>query len=149
MILKTVFSDSIGMVGITFGSWELFHSGHVAFLAECRRQCDHLIVGLHRDPSVERSFKNAPVQSVMERTLQLGGCAFVDNIVVYETEQDIIDLLTLLPVGCRFLGSDYENKDFTGKELCDKKQIKIVYIPRLDHVSSSGLRARIASAENK
>jgi glycerol-3-phosphate cytidylyltransferase len=135
-------------VGITFSAWDLLHAGHIAMLSEAKNHCDYLIAGLQTDPTIDRpDTKNKPVQSIVERQIQLSSCKYVDEVVVYATEQDLIDLLLILPVDVRILGVEYENKDFTGKQECIARGIEIVYNKRDHSFSSSSLRKRVAESE--
>jgi glycerol-3-phosphate cytidylyltransferase len=137
-------------IGITFSAWDLLHAGHIAMLAEAKNHCDYLIAGLQTDPTIDRpDTKNKPVQSIVERQIQLSACRFVDEVVVYQTEQDLVDLLLILPIDVRILGVEYENKDFTGKSECLDKGIKLVFNSRDHSFSSSSLRKRVAQAEVK
>jgi len=135
-------------IGITFSTFDLLHAGHVAMLSECKNHCDYLIAGLQTDPTLDRASKNAPIQSVVERQIQLGCNRFVDEIVVYQTEKDLQDILLTLPIDVRILGIEYENKDFTGKDICNTRGIEIVYNGRDHSFSSSNLRKRVADAES-
>jgi len=133
------------ITGITFGAFDLLHAGHVAMLEEAKRKCDYLIVGLHVDPTVERpDTKNKPIQSVYERWKQLNAMRAVDEIIPYESEQDIINMLATLGLDKRFIGSDYENKSITGSDICKERGIKIDFIKRVHNYSSSELRSRCA-----
>lgn len=132
-----------GKIGITFGCMDLLHAGHVAMLAEAKQDCDYLIVGLQNDPSVDRPEKNKPIQSIFERQLQITACRFVDEVVVYNTEDDVLDILKTLPIDVRIIGSDYLNKDFTGKQYCVDNEIEIVYNNRDHSFSTSSLRDRV------
>jgi glycerol-3-phosphate cytidylyltransferase len=137
-------------IGITFSAWDLLHAGHIAMLAEAKNHCDYLIAGLQTDPTIDRpDSKNKPVQSIVERQIQLSACRFVDEVVVYQTEQDLVDLLLILPVDVRILGVEYENKEFTGKRECLDKGIKLVFNSRDHSFSSSSLRKRVAESEVK
>ena len=129
--------------GITFSSFDLFHSGHVAMLKEARQNCDFLIVGVQTDPTIDRPEKNQPIQSVFERYVQLEGCKYIDEIIPYATEQDLLDILLTYDVNKRFIGEEYRTKDFTGKQLCVDKSIEIYYNKRQHSFSTSGLRKRI------
>lgn len=129
--------------GITFSSFDLFHSGHVAMLKEARTNCDYLMVGLQTDPTIDRPEKNKPIQSVFERYVQLEGCKYIDEIIPYETEKDLIDILLTYDINKRFIGEEYRQKDFTGKQLCVDKGIEIYYNKRQHSFSTSGLRKRI------
>jgi len=134
-------------IGITFSTFDLLHAGHVAMLSECKNHCDYLIAGLQTDPTLDRASKNTPIQTVVERQIQLGCNRFVDEIVVYQTEKDLQDILLTLPIDVRILGVEYENKDFTGKDICNTRGIEIVYNGRDHSFSSSNLRKRVADAE--
>lgn len=132
--------------GITFSTFDLLHSGHVQMLREARQQCDYLIVGLQTDPSIDRPEKNKPIQTIVERYTQLSGVKYVDEIIPYQTEQDVLDILSLYVPDVRIIGSDYREKDFTGKELCRKINIDIYYNSREHRFSSSKLRNDINDA---
>jgi glycerol-3-phosphate cytidylyltransferase len=134
-------------IGITFSTFDLLHAGHIAMLAEAKNHCDYLICGLQTDPTIDRpDTKNAPVQSIVERQIQLAACRYVDEVVVYSTEQDLIDLLLILPVDVRILGVEYQDKDFTGRWECDMRSIELVFNARDHSFSSSGLRSRVVAA---
>ena len=135
-------------IGITFSTFDLLHAGHVAMLAEAKNHCDYLIAGLQTDPTIDRDSKNKPVQSIVERQIQLACNRFVDEIVVYQTEKDLEDILLSMPIDVRILGIEYADKDFTGKDICNKRGIEIVYNGRDHSFSSSSLRKRVAEAEN-
>ena len=135
-------------IGIVFSSFDMLHAGHIAMLAEAKNHCDYLIAGLQTDPTLDRpDSKNPPVQSIVERQIQLSATRFVDEIVVYQTEQDLVDLLLILPVDVRILGEEYRTVDFTGKGECVARGIEIVYNERSHSFSSSSLRKRVAHAE--
>ena len=135
-------------VGITFSTFDLFHAGHIAMLAEAKNHCDYLIAALQTDPTLDRpDTKNHPVQTIVERQIQLAACRYVDEIVVYSTEQDLRDLLLILPVDARILGIEYQGTNFSGLAECEKRGIDIIYNTRDHSFSSSGLRQRVAAAE--
>ena len=134
-------------VGFTASSFDLFHSGHVAMLKEARSNCDYMIVGLQTDPTIDRPNKNKPVQSVFERYVQLEGCKYIDEIIPYATEQDLQDILLTYNINVRFVGEEYKQNDFTGKQLCLDKGIEIHYNSRQHSFSTSGLRKRISEAK--
>ena len=135
-------------IGIVFSSFDLLHAGHVAMLAEAKNHCDYLIAGLQTDPTIDRpDTKNKPIQSIVERQIQLASCRYVDEVVVYSTEQDLVDLLLILPVDVRILGVEYADKDFTGKGECIMRGIEIVYNGRDHSFSSSSLRKRVYDSE--
>ena len=135
-------------IGITFSTFDMLHAGHIAMLSEAKNHCDYLIAGLQTDPTIDRpDTKNHPVQSIVERQIQLAACRYVDEVVVYETERDLIDLLLILPLDVRILGVEYENKDFSGRDECTRRGIDIIYNGRDHSFSSSSLRKRVAAAE--
>jgi len=135
-------------IGITFSTFDMLHAGHIAMLSEAKNHCDYLIAGLQTDPTIDRpTEKNPPVQSIVERQIQLSACRYVDEVVVYQTEQDLVDLLLILPVDVRILGVEYENKQFTGRHEGNARGIALVFNGRDHSFSSSSLRRRVAAAE--
>jgi glycerol-3-phosphate cytidylyltransferase len=137
-------------IGITFSTFDLLHAGHIAMLAEAKNHCDYLIAALQTDPTIDRpDTKNPPVQTIVERQIQLSANRNVDEVVIYQTEKDLEDLLLILPVDVRILGVEYKDKEFTGKDICLKRGIEIVYNGRDHSFSSSSLRKRVAEAERK
>ena len=135
-------------IGIVFSTFDLLHAGHIAMLAEVKNHCDYLIAGLQTDPTIDRpDTKNPPVQSIVERQITLSATRYVDEIVVYQTEKDLEDILLTLPIDVRILGIEYANKDFTGRDICHDRGIEIVYNGRDHSFSSSSLRKRVAEAE--
>lgn len=137
------------VVGFTCSAFDLLHAGHIAMLKEAKTQCDHLIVGLQNDPTLDRAAKNKPVQTIVERQLQLLGCRYVDEVWVYNTEKDLEDLLLILPINVRILGVEYEHQEFTGREICHKRNIRLYFNSRDHSFSSSMLRQRVVEAETK
>ena len=135
-------------IGITFSTFDMLHAGHVAMLSEAKNHCDYLICGLQTDPTIDRpDTKNKPIQSIVERQIQLAACRYVDEVVVYQTENDINDLLLILPIDVRILGVEYKDKDFTGMEECYRRNIELVFNGRDHSFSSSSLRKRVVHAE--
>jgi glycerol-3-phosphate cytidylyltransferase len=135
-------------IGIVFSTFDLLHAGHIAMLAEVKNHCDYLIAGLQTDPTIDRpDTKNKPIQSIVERQITVSATRYVDEIVVYQTEKDLEDILLTLPIDVRILGIEYANKDFTGKDICYNRNIEIVYNSRDHSFSSSSLRKRVAEAE--
>jgi glycerol-3-phosphate cytidylyltransferase len=135
-------------IGFTCSTFDLLHAGHILMLAEAKSVCDYLIVALQTDPSIDRpDTKNKPVQSVVERYVQLSAVKFVDQIIVYQTEKDLEDMLMFLPITVRFIGEEYEGKEFTGKDICEDRGIKIWYNSRKHRFSSSELRQRTYQSE--
>jgi glycerol-3-phosphate cytidylyltransferase len=135
-------------VGFTCSTFDLLHAGHILMLAEAKTICDYLIVGVQSDPTIDRpDTKNKPVQSVVERYVQLSAVKFIDQIVVYDTEKDLEDLLMFLPISVRIIGEEYKDKEFTGKQICEDRGIKIWYNSRNHRFSSSELRNRTYQSE--
>ena len=130
-------------VGITFSTFDLLHAGHISMLREAKGQCDYLICGLQLDPSIDRADKNAPIQTVVERYTQLKGVEYVDEIIPYVLEQDVLDILRSFKVDVRIIGEEYKNIDFTGKEYCKEKGIEIHYNSREHRFSSTEIKARL------
>jgi len=135
------------IIGITFSQFDLLHAGHIAMLSEAKNHCDYLIAGLQNNAQWDRSEKNEPIQSIVERQISLSAVRTVDEIVIYNTEKDLSDILLTLPIDVRILGVEYADKDFSGKEICEKRNIKIIYNGRDHSFSSSSLRKRILEAE--
>ena len=135
-------------IGITFSTFDMLHAGHIAMLSEAKNHCDYLIAGLQTDPTIDRpDTKNAPIQSVVERQIQLAACRYVDEVVVYQTEQDLIDILLTLPIDVRILGVEYEHTEYTGKHEGMMRGIMPIFNQRDHSFSSSGLRSRVVEAE--
>jgi len=134
-------------VGFTCSTFDLLHAGHILMLKEARGLCDKLIVGLQTDPTIDRpDTKNKPIQSVVERYIQLQAVKYVDEIIVYSTEKDLEDLMMILPINVRILGEEYEHKDFTGKLICSKRQIEVYFNKREHTFSTTELRQRVKNA---
>lgn len=129
--------------GITFSSFDLLHAGHVQMLREAKEQCDYLICGLQMDPSLDRSDKNSPVQTVVERYTQLNAIQYVDEIIPYNNEKDVEDILTMYHIDVRILGEEYKELDFTGKDICKKRGISLYFNKREHRFSTSDLRKRV------
>tara|TARA_B100000900_G_scaffold375632_1_gene357878 strand:+ start:599 stop:1018 length:420 start_codon:yes stop_codon:yes gene_type:complete len=136
-------------VGFTASAFDLLHAGHVQMLREAKEQCDYLICGLQMDPSLDRRGKSTPVQTIVERYAQLKGVRYVDEIIPYNTELDLEDILSMYHIDVRILGSEYRDKDFTGKDICRKRDIELYFNSRDHRFSSSDLRTRIAERETE
>ena len=134
-------------IGIVFSQFDILHAGHIAMLSEAKNHCDYLIAGLQNNAQWDRAEKNSPIQSIVERQISLSAVRFVDEIVVYNTEKDLEDILLTLPVDVRILGVEYMEKDFTGRAICEKRKIELVFNSRDHSFSSSSLRKRVAEAE--
>lgn len=130
-------------VGFTCSTFDLLHAGHVQMLRDAKDQCDYLIVGLQFDPSVDRAEKNSPIQTVVERYTQLKAVGYVDEIIPYSTEQDLVDILSMYNIDVRILGVEYKDVEFTGKQVCEKRCIELYFNERSHRFSSSDLRARV------
>ena len=135
--------------GFTCSTFDLFHAGHIMMLKEAKEQCDYLIVGLQTDPTIDRPKKNKPIQSIFERFVQLQACKFVDEVVVYATEKDLVDILLSYPIDVRILGDEYEKKDFTGKKECISNGIQLYYNKRKHSFSTTELRKRVTEADEQ
>lgn len=135
------------IVGFTASSFDLFHSGHVAMLKEAKANCEYMIVGMQTDPTIDRPEKNKPIQSVFERYVQLEGCKYIDEIIPYETEKDLEDIFLTYKIDVRFIGEEYKDKEFTAKQLCVDKNVKIHYNKRQHSFSTTNLRKRIKESE--
>jgi glycerol-3-phosphate cytidylyltransferase len=131
------------IVGVVFSSFDLLHAGHIMMLEEAKTQCDWLVVALQSDPTVDRPDKNKPIQTMYERYIQLKGCKYIDEVVPYTTEEEVRLILESRQFDVRIIGEDYKNKDFTGKDICDERGIRVYYNSRQHHLSSSELRKRI------
>ena len=136
-------------LGITASTFDLLHSGHIMMLREAKDQCDWLICALQLDPSVDRAEKNKPVQTIVERFIQLQAVKYVDEIVVYETEQDLEDILEMYDLDVRILGDEYKDKDFTGREICKRRDIRLHFNKRDHRFSTSGLRKRVTERQKQ
>jgi glycerol-3-phosphate cytidylyltransferase len=134
-------------IGIVFSQFDILHAGHVAMLSEAKNHCDYLIAGLQNNAQWDRPEKNEPIQSIVERQISLSAVRFVDEIVVYNTEKDLEDILLTLPVDVRILGVEYKEKEFTGKDICAKRNIELVFNGRDHSFSSSSLRKRVVEAQ--
>ena len=135
------------IVGITFSAFDLLHAGHIVMLREAKNHCDYLIAGIQTDPTIDRpDSKNKPVQSLVERYAQLSAVKYVDEIIPYQTEQDLIDILSMYEIDVRILGDEYKEKDFTGKDICNKRGIDLYFNKRDHRFSTSDLRERVENA---
>ena len=132
--------------GITFGAFDLFHAGHVMMLEEAKTVCDHLIVCIQSDPSLDRKEKNKPVQSIVEREIQVYGCRYTDEVIIYDTEAEVLEILDTVDWDVRILGEEYKNKDFTGRE---QTLNKCHFNKRPHNFSSSELRKRVTKEQFK
>lgn len=135
-------------VGFTCSTFDLLHAGHIAMLRDAKEQCDYLICGLQTDPTLDRKEKNSPIQTVVERQVQLAAVKYVDEIIVYQTEKDLEDILEMFHVDVRILGEEYRDRDFTGKDICKKRGIQLYFNKRDHRFSSSSLRKQVADKEN-
>ena len=130
--------------GFTCSTFDLFHAGHIIMLEEARTQCDYLIVGMQTDPTIDRAEKNKPVQTVFERFIQLSACKYVDLVIPYATEKELLDILLSYPIDVRILGEEYADKAFTG----DYLNIELYFNKREHSFSTTELRQRVVTAED-
>ena len=130
-------------IGFTCSTFDLLHAGHVMMLREAKAQCDYLICGLQVDPSVDRPEKNSPIQSIVEREAQLAAIKYVDEVIIYCTENDLCDIINMYPIDIRILGEEYRDRDFTGKDECKKRGIQLHFNKREHRFSTSDLRKRV------
>lgn len=135
------------IVGITASTFDLLHAGHIMMLREAKEQCDYLICALQVDPSLDRPNKNKPVQTLVERHTQLSAVKYVDEIIPYQTEQDLEDILKMHKLDVRIIGEEYKEKEFTGRVICDQRGIDVYFNKRDHRFSSSDLRKRVAERE--
>jgi len=136
-------------IGLTASTFDLLHAGHVSMLREAKSQCDYLIAALQVDPSLDRSDKNPPVQTIVERQAQLHAVKYIDEVVVYCTERDLLDIINMYPIDVRILGEEYRLKDFTGKDECRNRGIQIYFNKRDHRFSSSDLRKRVCDVPSE
>ena len=135
-------------VGITFSTFDLLHAGHIAMLREAKSKCDYLIVGLQSDPTIDRpDTKNKPIQTMFERYLQLKAVEYIDEVIPYQTEKDVIDILQTLPIDVRILGKEYKEKDFTGKDVCNQRGVELYFNTRDHRFSTTDLRKRVTNGD--
>jgi len=132
------------IIGFTCSTFDCLHAGHIVMLQEAKSLCDYLIVGLLSDPTIDRAEKNKPIQSMFERYIQLAGCRWVDEIIPFQTEREIIDILLTVQPDIRICGEEYRDVDHTGKDLCPTH-----YNKRRHSFSSTELRKRIVNAVSK
>lgn len=132
-------------IGFTCSTFDLLHAGHVQMLRDAKQHCDYLICGLQVDPSLDRSEKNSPVQTLVERYTQLKAVSYIDEIIPYQTEEDLKDILELYHLDVRILGDEYRDREFTGKDICRRRDIQLYFNKRDHRFSSSDLRQRVVN----
>ena len=133
-------------IGFTASTFDLLHAGHISMLREAKTVCDYLICGLQVDPSLDRSNKNSPVQTLVERWTQLQGVKYVDEIIPYQTERDLEDILQMFHFDVRILGEEYKRDTFTGRAICSARNIELHYNKRDHRFSSTELRTRLSNS---
>lgn len=131
-------------VGLTASTFDLLHAGHISMLREAKTQCGYLICALQIDPSTDRSEKNSPVQTLVERYTQLSAVKYVDEIIPYQTEKDLEDILKMVDIDVRIIGKEYQDKTFTGRATCATRGIEIYFNKRDHRFSTSDLRKRVS-----
>ena len=130
-------------VGFTCSTFDLLHAGHVQMLRDAKSVCDYLIVGLQTDPTIDRKEKNKPIQTIVERYVQLQAVKYVDEIITYSTEKDLEDILNMYKLDVRIMGEEYRDKNFTGKDICQKRGIQFYFNKRDHRFSTTDLRSRV------
>ena len=135
------------IIGLTASTFDLLHAGHIAMLRAAKTQCDHLSCALQVDPSIDRSEKNPPVQTLVERWTQLDGVKYVDEIIPYQSEKDLEDILQMYNLDVRIIGEEYKHGKFTGRGICASRDIEIYYNKRDHRFSTSDLRLRVQQAQ--
>ena len=133
-------------IGFTCSTFDLLHAGHIQMLREAKSQCDYLMCGLQIDPNVDRPEKNKPIQTVVERYTQLKAVRYVDEIIPYSTERDLMDILELYTIHIRILGEEYRHKEFTGKDICQERDIELYFNNRAHRFSSTTLRHAVQNS---
>ena len=136
------------VVGLTASTFDLLHAGHIAMLREAKTQCDYLMCALQVDPSIDRPEKNKPVQSLVERFTQLQAVKYVDEVVPYQTEDDLEDILKMYQLDVRIIGEEYKHGKFTGRATCAARGIEIYFNKRDHRFSTSDLRKRVSDASS-
>jgi glycerol-3-phosphate cytidylyltransferase len=136
-------------IGLVTSCFDLLHAGHVMMLREAKTQCGYLIAALQTDPTLDRPEKNKPIQTIVERYVQLSAVKYVDEIVCYATEQDLEDILQMFPIDVRILGEEYKDQNFTGREICQELGIKLYFNKRDHRFSSSGLRKKVLDTKTE
>ena len=136
------------VIGITCSTFDLLHAGHIIMLEECKKHCDYLICALQVDPTIDRPEKNKPIQSLVERYIQLDAVKYVDKIIPYSTEEDLDTIFSSLDLDVRIIGEEYKEKEFTAKRNCQKRGIKIIYNKREHEFSTTNLRKKIYEKES-
>ena len=134
-------------VGITCSTFDLLHAGHIIMLEECKKYCDYLICALQVDPSTDRTEKNKPIQSLVERYIQLDAVQYVDKIIPYNNEEELKTIFASLDIDVRIIGEEYKDQNFTAKDICMKRNIRFVYNKRDHDFSTSSLRKIIYEQE--
>jgi glycerol-3-phosphate cytidylyltransferase len=137
------------IVGITCSTFDLLHTGHIIMLEECKRHCNYLICAIQNNPTIDRPEKNKPIQYLVERYLQLDAVKYVDKIIPYNTEEELEELFSSLDLDVRIIGEDYKDKDYTAKNICQKRGIRIIHNKRDHNHSTTNLRKKIYDEECK
>ena len=135
--------------GLTASAFDLLHAGHIQMLEEAKEQCGYLVCALQVDPTVDRPEKNKPIQSIFERYIQLRAVKYVDDIIPYTTERDLLQLIEIIHPDVRIIGEEYRDKDFTGKDICRSRDIDLHFNKRDHRFSTSDLRSRVAETEDR
>jgi len=124
------------IIGFTAGNFDLLHPGYIYTFEEAKRHCDKFIVFLQRDPSEHRKSKYKPVIPIYERYKTLMSIRYIDDVYIYQTEEDILKLIKFFKPDVRILGEDYIGKSFTGDDL----DIKVIYTTRSHDWSTTKIK---------
>lgn len=127
--------------GIVAGAFDLIHPGYIKLFKDCKMHCNHLTIALHENPSLERPNKIPPVQSLEDRIEILRSIKYVDDVVTYQTEDMFHHYLKTGDYNVRFLGNDYVDGSYTGKNI----PIKIVFVDRSHKYSTTELKRKIVN----
>ena len=129
-------------IGFACGVFDLFHAGHVLMLQECKANCDYLIVALNRAENISEKInpgKQKPIFSIEERVLIMKACRYVDEVITYNTEDELLEILKTKNINIRFLGEDYRGKAITGSEL----NMELYYTDRSHGLSTSLYKSKL------
>ena len=135
--------------GVIAGNFDVIHPGYIKMFKQCKKHCDYLICALQNDPTIDRKDKNKPIQSLVERYLQLDAVKYVDKIIPYNDEKELEELFSSLDLDVRIIGEDYKDKNYTAKSICQKRGIRIIYNKRDHNYSTTNLRKKIYDGESK
>lgn len=125
-----------GKIGFTAGNFDLLHPGYIYTFETAKEHCDYFMVFLQRDPSETRFTKYKPVIPLYERYKTLMSIKYVDEVITYQTEEDLLNLMEFYKPDIRILGDDYIGKRFTGDHL----PIEVIYTTRAHGWSTTRIK---------